>query len=106
MGLHDFSFRKLASAYLAQDIGRRRDLCLKLAHLGKLPEAIEQCDEALRLNPNSAEAPNNLGLILFASGKQEEGVREFSTALRLKPDLTMARENLKRAQAQINPGSE
>jgi Tfp pilus assembly protein PilF len=74
----------------------------KLAAQGKLAEATEQLNEALRLNPNSAEAHHNLGLVLFASGKEEEGVAEFSAALRLKPDLTVARDSLERAQAQIN----
>ena len=65
------------------------------------PLAEKVLDEALRLNPNSAEAHNNLGLVLFASGKEEEGVREFSTALRLKPNLAVARDSLERARAQI-----
>jgi protein O-mannosyl-transferase len=85
-----------------EDFAMRANLGLKLAGQGKLAEATEQYNEALRLNPNSAETHNNLGLVLFASGKEEEGVREFSTALRLKPDLTVARDSLERAQAQIN----
>lgn len=85
-----------------EDFAMRANLGLKLAGQGKLAEATEQYNEALRLNPNSAETHNNLGLVLFASGKEEEGVREFSAALRLKPDLTVARDSLERAQAQIN----
>ena len=85
-----------------EDYGMRTDLGVKLAYQGKLSEAIEQCSESVRLNPNGAEAHYNLGLVLFAAGKQEESVREFSNALRLKPDLTVARDSLKRAQAQVN----
>ena len=74
------------------------NLGMKLAQQRQLPEAVEQYEQALRLDPNSAEAHNNLGLVLFALGKEEQGVREFSTAIRLKPDLAVARDNLRRAQ--------
>jgi Tfp pilus assembly protein PilF len=73
-----------------------------LAHQGKLSQAAEQLYEALRLNPNSAEAHNNLGLVFLAAGKPQEGLAHFSAALRLKPDLAGAPENLRCAQAQIN----
>ena len=59
-------------------------------------------DEALRLNPNSAEAHNNLGLALLASGKARESIAEFETAMRLKPQLKGTSENLQRAQAQLS----
>ena len=89
-----------------RDFVMRANFGWKLAAQGKLAEATEQLNEALRLDPNSAEAHHNLGLVLFASGKEEEGIREFSTAIRLKPDLTVARDSLERAQAQINARQE
>jgi Flp pilus assembly protein TadD len=78
------------------------NLASMLARQGKLVEAAEQLNELLRLNPDNAEAHNNLGLVFLSSGKLEESVREFSTALRLKPDLRVATGNLQHAQAQIN----
>jgi len=69
--------------------------------VGRIPEAIEQFHEALRLNPNNAETHANLGLALLASGKPRESIPEFEMALRLKPELTGAADNLRRAQAQI-----
>ncbi len=68
---------------------------------GRIPEAIEQFHEALRLNPDSAETHANLGLALLASGKPQESIPEFEMALRLKPELTGAADNLRRAQAQL-----
>jgi tetratricopeptide (TPR) repeat protein len=69
--------------------------------MGKLPEAKEQLNEALRLNPNVPEAHNNLGLVLLMEGKPEQSILEFSAALRLKPGFRLAQENLNRAQAQV-----
>jgi len=69
--------------------------------LGRIPEAINQLHEALRLNPNSAEAHNKLGMALLASGKARESIPEFEVALRLKPELKNAADNLRRAQAQL-----
>ncbi|MGA9772298.1 MAG: tetratricopeptide repeat protein [Blastocatellia bacterium] len=73
-----------------------------LALQGKRQEALEQLNESLRLNPNSAETHNNIGLVMLAEGRLEESLSYFSNALRLKPDMAVARENLKRAQAEIN----
>ena len=69
--------------------------------MGRIPEAIEQLHEALRLNPNNAEAHNNLGLALLASGKARESIAEFEAAMHLKPELKGAADNLQRAQAQL-----
>ena len=63
---------------------------------------MEELNEVLRLNPNSAEAHNNLGVVLLRLGKAEESIPHFSTAIQLKPELAVARDNLKRAQTQIN----
>ena len=80
----------------------RENLGLLLARQGKATEAMEQLNEALRLNPNNAEAHDTLGVLLLRSGRAEESILHFSTAIRLKPELAGARENLKRAQGQIN----
>jgi Tfp pilus assembly protein PilF len=84
------------------DADIRENLGLLMAHEGRLPEAVEQLNEALRLNPNSAEAHTTLGVVLLRSGKAEDSIPHFLAALRLKPDWALARDNLKRAQAQIS----
>jgi Tfp pilus assembly protein PilF len=83
------------------DADIRENLGLLMAHQGRLPEALEQLNAALRLNPNSAEAHTTLGVVLLRSGKAEDSIPHFLAALRLKPDWALARDNLKRAQAQI-----
>jgi Flp pilus assembly protein TadD len=74
------------------------EFALMLVRLGKLSEATSQLNEALRLKPDSAEAHNDLGLVLLMAGQPENSIPHFSAALRLKPNLTAASDNLKRAQ--------
>ena len=61
-----------------------------LARKRKLSEAFTQLEEALRLNPDSSEAHNNLGLVFLMAKQPEKSLPHFSAALRLKPDLTVA----------------
>jgi tetratricopeptide (TPR) repeat protein len=84
-----------------KDADIRADFALALELVGRIPEAIEQFHEALRMNPYNAEAHANLGLALLTSGKPQESIPEFEMALRLKPELTGAADNLRRAQAQL-----
>jgi tetratricopeptide (TPR) repeat protein len=84
------------------DADIRTNLGLLFARQGKLAEAVEQLNEALRLNSNSAEAHTTLGVVLLRSGRAEESIPHFSAALQLKPDWALARDNLKRAQNQVN----
>jgi Flp pilus assembly protein TadD len=80
----------------------RANLGLMLARQGKLSEATAQLNEALRLNPKSAEAHNNLGLVFLMAGQPEKSLSHFSTALDLRPNFTVALDNLRRAQSQID----
>jgi Flp pilus assembly protein TadD len=80
----------------------RTNVGLLLVRQGKLAEAMEQLNEALRLNPNSAETHEALGAALAMSGKAEQSITHFLAALRIRPDWALARDNLKRAQNQIN----
>jgi hypothetical protein len=80
----------------------RTNVGLLLVRQGKLAEAMEQLNEALRLNPNSAETHEALGVALAMSGNAEQSIPHFLAALRIRPDWALARDNLKRAQNQIN----
>jgi Flp pilus assembly protein TadD len=85
------------------DADIRNDLGAVLLRLGKLPEAIDEFHEALRLNPSDpASAHANLGLALLASGKPQESTPEFEAALRLNPDSKTAADGLRQAQAQLS----
>ena len=56
----------------------------------QLDAAQKEFREALRLNPNSAEAYANLGLIAFARTRYAEAAPSLRTALKLMPSLSSA----------------
>jgi tetratricopeptide (TPR) repeat protein len=84
------------------DFDVRMDVGQMLMRQGKLAEAASQLNEAVRLQPDSAEAHNDLGLVLLTAGQPEKSLPHFSAALRLKPNFTVASDNLRRAQRQID----
>jgi tetratricopeptide (TPR) repeat protein len=61
-------------------------LALTLKKQRKLDEAVAQCREALRLDPESAEVQETLGGTLADQGRLEEAVMAFHQALRIQPD--------------------
>jgi tetratricopeptide (TPR) repeat protein len=64
-----------------------------------MQEAISHYDEALRINPDFAEAHYNLGNALLKEGEVQKAVEQYSQALKLRPDWAAARNAL--AQAQV-----
>jgi protein O-mannosyl-transferase len=72
------------------------NLAFELIKTGHPQEAIENCEQALRIKPDSPEAHNNLGLFLDSVGRSQEAIEHFEKALRLKPDF---------AEAHVNFGS-
>jgi tetratricopeptide (TPR) repeat protein len=56
--------------------------------------AIKQFKKAVKLDPQFAEAHNNLGSLYRFQGKLQEAVDECVLAVRLKPDLLAAHKNL------------
>src|SRR5712691_991646 len=67
---------------------------LALAQQGKLTEAMEHYQTALRLNPDYPDAHNNVGWLLADQGKLAEASEHYQTALRLKPDHAEAHCNV------------
>jgi len=67
---------------------------------GRLPEATEHLQAALRINPDSPSAHSDLGSALAKSGQLQEAIGEFQTAMRLNPNSPIVAENLKKAQSE------
>jgi tetratricopeptide (TPR) repeat protein/nitrogen fixation-related uncharacterized protein len=82
------------------------DLGLVLARLGRLPDAIGEYEEALRLKPDYAEAHYNLGNALAQTGRIEEAIAHYRQALRLKPNVAMAHKGLGLALERMGKASE
>ncbi|PYR96224.1 MAG: serine/threonine protein kinase, partial [Acidobacteria bacterium] len=61
-----------------------------LALQGKLDEAIAEHREALRINPQYAEAHNYLGNALLEQGNVDEAIAEHREALRINPQYAEA----------------
>ena len=61
---------------------------------GRTAEAIEQFEQALRIEPGFAEAHNNLGNLLNVAGRTEEAIVHYQAALLSKPGDIGARYNL------------
>jgi len=70
---------------------------------GRMPDAIQEYQTALRIYPNYAEAHNNLGALLLQSGRTTEAVAEYQAAVRLDPNYPDAHSNLGSALSRI-PG--
>jgi len=70
------------------------NLGVALYQRGKTKKAMDQYEEALRLNPNYIDAHNNLGIILRRRGQLEKAVTHFSAVLRIDPDYREAHNNL------------
>ena len=54
---------------------------------GRLEEAIAAYRRAIELNPDHAEAHNNLGNVLGEQGRLDEAIAAYHRAIALKPDL-------------------
>jgi 4-amino-4-deoxy-L-arabinose transferase-like glycosyltransferase len=60
---------------------------------GLLKKSEEQFREAIRIDPNYAEAYNNLAAVVVAQGRREEAEKLFEIATRLKPGYWEAEYN-------------
>lgn len=65
-----------------------------LAQLGRFDEAVGNYTQALRLQPDFAEALNNRGNLLLQAGRAPQAVADYEAALKLVPNYVEAHLNL------------
>jgi tetratricopeptide (TPR) repeat protein len=58
-------------------------------------EAIGEYEQALRRNPDFADAHINLGIALMHTGRIQEAIGHYEQAVRIKPDFTQAQDALR-----------
>lgn len=66
---------------------------------GRIDEAMAHQREAIRINPRSLFAMNNLGYYLFLKGSYPESAAVLEDALRIDPQSELARNNLRQTYA-------
>lgn len=64
------------------------------AKSGNFQEAIVAYDQAIRLNPQYADAYNDRGVVNLALGNFSEGIKDFEGALQIDPQYSVAYVNL------------
>jgi len=69
-------------------------------------EAIAEYKEAVRINPDYAEAHNNLGSALLLTGRTAEAIDEYNHALQIDPAYAQAHNNLGNALVQTGRAPE
>ena len=69
-------------------------LCDALLDLGRLPEAVPACEEAIRILPSFPEAWQTLGVVRARMGDPATAIPLFRRALELRPDYFNALHNL------------
>jgi tetratricopeptide (TPR) repeat protein len=87
------TIRKNPSCWLAHC-----DLGLNLVNKGFVSEGLDHLQFAARLNPDSAEIHNNLGLaLMLVPGSADAGLSQFEQALRIWPNFGPTQKNLAHA---------
>ena len=69
-------------------------LAAVLKQNGRINESLVICQKSTQLNPQDAEAHNNLGVTLKELGRLDESEASFRQAITLKPDYVEAHSNL------------
>jgi tetratricopeptide (TPR) repeat protein len=80
------------------------NLGVALAGEGRFPEAIEQYQAALQIEPNAANVQTDYGNALAKSGRIPEAIAHYRTALRILPDSPIIHNDLANALV-ATPGS-
>lgn len=69
----------------------RHNYACTLDAQGKLPEALREFTEAIRLRPSNAEAHNDMALTLLKLGRRQEAIMEFQQSLQVRATPGAAR---------------
>ena len=62
------------------------NLCAGYVLAGKFPQALEHCDEALRLKKNNWQAYSNRAVLQALTGRLERAAEDIEQAKRINPD--------------------
>ena len=81
--------------------GADNDLGMQLQMAGQVPEAVGQYEQALRLDPDFADAHINMGNALMQSGRIPEAIGHYEQALRIRPDFFKAHNDFGAALARL-----
>jgi Flp pilus assembly protein TadD len=69
----------------------RHNYACTLDAQGKLPEALKEFEEAIRLRPTNAEAHNDMALTLLKMGRRQDAIIEFQRSLQIRATSGAAR---------------
>ena len=64
--------------------------CAELTNMQESDKAIEDCSQAIQLNPNGADAFSNRGGAYRAKGQYDRAIEDLNQAIRLNPNLADA----------------
>jgi SAM-dependent methyltransferase len=92
-----------ARASTAESVRRLFGEAVRHQHLGKLNEAAKLYRQVLSLEPDHAEASNNLGCVFLAQGKLREARARFERALVLVPQLFDDFASIRALLVAVNP---
>ena len=84
ISLNAVSYQGIASEGAIADKGSA------LGSLGRYDEATRAYDEAIRIDPEYAEAWFNKGLALYNQGRYDEAIKAYDEAIRIDPELAVA----------------
>jgi protein O-mannosyl-transferase len=83
---------------IKSDLYSKADVYNSIGHalvgMGRPREAIPQFQEALKINPDDANAHTNLGIALVHLGQLPEAIQEYREALQLNANLELTHYNL------------
>lgn len=66
----------------------------RLSEEGRVLAAIQACQQAIAINPNSVSAHSLLGTLYERQGERENAIREYEQVLTLSPESTVERRRL------------
>ncbi len=97
----DHYCRKMQLFLPPEDWKGHYELAIALTFQKDAQGAAKAYQQVLKINPDFAEAHNNLGKILLAWGKTATAEKHFKEALRIKPDYKEAQFNLEQCRRRM-----